>query len=784
MGRPAAQKAIPHAAALAAHLLAGDLGCAVSLEGCKRDRVRGVGFSYRDDAETSRVAIHLADRFCGYEPAEIVGRLAARVGHARLLVTSSGDPRGGYVCHLRVPPMGLVAARGGVATLLDAIGFAPRSGVIEVHPASRPGLLPFGLGGREFFHAPTLEAGGEWGAFALIEHLLELEPLDLEGARPATARRGTSGAAEAPGRPAPVPGTSPLATYLRLVSSGVAIVSVQPSELPRSPTGGWEWRASRAALDRTVETHLHVSATEQPARIGRRLINAVGLSYRADAVIDRGTIDLDGQHGYGPATVVARLAARVGRERLLVTSSSGRAGRYHCHVRFPPMPIAAARAALSALLVEAGFPKQSGAAEVFPGRSNCRLPFGLGGCDLFEGDDLHEVSRRPWQDLTARLDSLPRLDLSRWTRRGADARPAPKSPRANSPAPVNRGPDAEARAKIARWWREGVQRSERNDALFALARDCKRLGLPKGEALHKMQHWIDDGGLEKSAEARRPRGLARQRDDVVPDVVARAYARPLSRVEPVGPVNLTQGEIAYAVALAKVRCRAAFPEKRFRTAVAHAVVLLLDVLPRFKGAWQQRKDEVRLSRDDWTRTLGRRAGGYADVREALRLFTPSAPYVIDECPYTWRLLEAFPFEESEPAHPLVVTRPPRAPKTAETAETTETAKKKKKWRAAWVMAAAERVAARSRRAAERAGVEVREEARIDSVRVTPSDAVGATTDTSGLAAATGWTPDERLRGPVSARPGARPGPRSLRGGGCPQGTTVGLGGPPRRSTGA
>lgn len=153
LGRPAAQKAIPHAAALAAHLLAGDFGCAVALEGCKRDRVRGVGFSYRDDAETSRVAIHLAARFCGYEPAEIVGRLAARVGYDRLLVTSSGDPRGGYVCHLRVPPMGVGAARGRVATLLEAIGFAPRSGVIEVHPTSRPGLLPFGLGGREFFHA-------------------------------------------------------------------------------------------------------------------------------------------------------------------------------------------------------------------------------------------------------------------------------------------------------------------------------------------------------------------------------------------------------------------------------------------------------------------------------------------------------------------------------------------------------------------------------------------------------------------------------------------------------
>jgi hypothetical protein len=666
--RPVAQKTIQHDTALATHLLAGDLGYPVSLDGYEQDPVRGVGFSYSDDALTSRVAIHLPGRVRGFGSAEIVARLVGRVGCGRFLVTSSGGSDGGYVCHARIPLMSLRAVCRGVAGLLEAIG-APRDGGIEIHPASQHGLLPFGLGGRELFHAPALEFGTEWRAFALIEHLLDLEPIDLARPRSAAPRRQTSGVVGEPAPAAPAPGTSTLATYLHLVGRGFAIVSVQPTDLPRSPTDGWEWRASRAALETAVETHLRVSETEQPARIGHRRINAVGLSYRADAVIDRGTIDLDGKHGHDPGTIVAQLAAIVGRERLLVTSSSGREGHYHCHVRFPPMALAAARAALLALLAAVGVPERQGGTEVYPHRTNCRLPFGLGGCELFEDLELKQGARLPWQELTARLVALPPLDLSPWSRRAANAQLTQKLPRANGAAAVNPGVNAEARARIEQWWRDGVKRHERNDALFALARDCQRRGLSKDEAVQKMQHWIDDGGLDRSAEARSSRRLARQRDDVVPDLIARVYALPLRQLE---PVRLTKGEIAYIVELAKARCG--------RDA-AKAVVLLLDVLPAFKGAWARGRDEVKLSREVWTRTLGRRGGGYAEVRQALGLFALGAPYVIAECPYTWRLVGAFPFEEAQPARPLVVTRSPG-----------------QKWKATVVLAKAERVAARAARA--------------------------------------------------------------------------------------
>ena len=193
------------------------------------------------------------------------------------------------------------------------------------------------------------------------------------------------------------------------------------------------------------------------------------------------------------------------------------------------------------------------------------------------------------------------------------------------------------------------------------------------KAVQKMQHWIDDGGLDRSAEARSSPRLARQRDVVVPDLIARVYAFPLRQLE---PVRLTKGEIAYIVELAKARCG--------RDA-AKAVVLLLDVLPSFKGAWARGRDEVKLSREVWTRTLGRRGGGYAEVRQALGLFALVAPYVIAECPYTWRLVGAFPFEEDQPAHPLVVIRSPG-----------------QKWKATVVLAKAERVAARWARATARA----------------------------------------------------------------------------------
>ena len=732
--RPAAQKAIQRDTALATHLLAGDLGCPVSLEGYELDRVRGVGFSYDDDAMTSRVAIQLPGRMRGFGSAEIVARLVGRVGYGRFLVTSSGGADGGYVCHARIPLMSLRAARRGVAGLLEAIG-APRNGGIEIHPASQHGLLPFGLGGRELFHAPALEFGTEWRAFALIEHLLDLEPIDLARPRSATPRHGPSAVADAPERAAPAPEDSALATYLQLVGRGFAIVSVQPTDLPRSPTDGWEWRASRAALDSAVEAHLRISQTEQPARIGHRRINAVGLSYRADAVIDRGTIDLDGKHGHDPATIVAQLAALVGRERLLVTSSSGREGHYHCHVRFPPMPLAAARAALLALLAAVGVPERRGGTEVYPHRTNCRLPFGLGGCELFEDVELKQGARLPWQDLTVRLVALPPLDLSPWSRRAASAQPTQKPPRANGAAAVNHGVDAEARARIERWWRDGVERGERNEALFALARDCQRRSLLEGEAVQKMQHWIDDGGLRRSAEARSSRRLARQRDVVVPDLIARVYGRPLRRVE---PVPLTKGEVAYLVELAKARCGEDAPK---------AVVL-----PSFKGAWIRGRDEVKLSREVWTRTLGRRGGGYAEVRQALGLFALAAPYVIDECPYTWRLVGAFPFEEDQPARQLVVPRSPG-----------------QKWKATVVLAKAERVAARwaratarAMRAAEQAGAGVTpieenaaRESMNDSMELTPSeDALWSTPTPPGARApAAGW---------AVGRPASSPSPNRLR----------------------
>lgn len=676
--RPAIQARVDPRDAVAAHLLAGDMRGAVSLLGYPRERVRAVAFKYSQNARTSRVTIQLSGRVPGYEIAALVARLVARVGPDHLLVTAaaatSGDRRE-YRCHVRVPERRAIEAVADVAQLLDDCGFARRGGVVDVFPGPQFARLPFGL-----FESTVLHRSDDGFAFVpecgwrqMVREFQALEPLELERhPTPGGSPEGSGSCALTTSRsPADSSAATPLdpvdfEAYFDMVGRGVARVSLQPADLPWTANGGWEWRVSRAEVRDAVAAHLLASQTGQPWKLGRRAIRAAGLSYQRDAVTSRITVDLDGKHGYEPAGVVAALADLVGRDRLMVTASSGIPGRYHCHARIPPMRVDEAVAASRALLVKSGFAWMSGGAETYPSGSNCRLPFGLGGCELFEDEHLQVGRQSTWQELTRRFCGMPTLVLQPSAPAGGGARRLT----ARSHAPTY---DAEAAAKVERWWRKGVGPHERNDALFALAVDCRRRRLPQADAVREIQRWIDGGGLDQSAVARKPGGIAEQRNQTVLEVVARVYAFPPRAQR---RANLSGGEIAHTVNLAKERCG---------ERAAQAVVLLLNVLPWFKGAWLEGRADVTLGQSAWAQTLGRRGSGYALVRRQLHLFRQIAPYVIGERSITWRMTEGFPFEAGQPDECLVSTNPRPAKKQA--ASNPACPRK-----ASWVLAAAERVA--------------------------------------------------------------------------------------------
>ena len=451
-------------------------------------------------------------------------------------------------------------------------------------------------------------------------------------------------------------GDARFAAFVDLVAPGVESIFLQPEGLPSA--GGWQWTKPRKQPDLEAAIAHHLLAAEQraPVPLAGRIVRAVGLSYRDDALISRVAIDLDGR--YPPPEVVARLAARVGRERLLVCSSSGREGRFHVHARIAPMPMREARAAVAELLGDLGFPPRSGGCEVYPATGNGRLPFGLGGCDLYTDDGLEfPVQFRPLYlaelladrdaiDLRRRAQSSGGLEVAKPATTLLPTKPAPPSTR---PAPLSTKPakvaDLRAGVDVARWLRDGVDPGERDAAIFALARHFRRLGRGEEQTVAELQAWIDRGGLQRSRGAKSGRDLRHQRNVYAPSVVARVYAHlPPKALR----AHLTAREVGRVVAIAEQRC----PGDE-----ARAVALLLDVLPRFKGATLGGFDAVRLHRDHWTRLLGRRGNGYARLRSALELFDRGASHLRGERATTWHLRGgAFTFDPEQPARALVATR--------------------------------------------------------------------------------------------------------------------------------
>lgn len=469
---------------------------------------------------------------------------------------------------------------------------------------------------------------------------------------------------------------SRFSAYVKLVapsppSSYSGRVYVVHAHIPGKRAGGWPWiclRGRQGDMKRLLARHLLAGATHEPQRYASgvgAVFRAVGLSTPAQERVKYVSVDLDGQHGYEPHAVVAALRAHGGHDSVLVTSSSGRLGRYRALLLLgEPLPWAEMVSRASALLADVGFPAKAGGVEIFPCGRNSRLPFGLGGCSRFNDDALVEGRETHPLELSETLLGLRPLSLPVLTdrRRAASsrstgtARPvsAPEDP-SSSAARTSRVPlgDAGRRApnpSVSHWWKSGVAGpGERDAALWALILDCRDQGLSRQQAVVRLQRWIDDGGLDRSRVGTSTKGREWQRRDVVRRV-ADAYRHPAK--PRLRALHLTERETVDAAARAEET--AATPHE-----AAGIFGLLLAVLPTFKAVAASGAPYIALSHEWWRKHGGERC---ALLRDASALFvrvgSHRAQREFGAHAHAARWQTTFPFDRASPDRAVLPARAP------------------------------------------------------------------------------------------------------------------------------
>lgn len=407
-----------------------------------------------------------------------------------------------------------------------------------------------------------------------------------------------------------------------------------PAHMPRGAGGGWPWiRLHRCGTDltRLLACHILAGASGAPQRYasGRgAVLRAVGLSTPPTELLRHLSIDLDGQHGCAPDAVVHALRAHVGHRSVLVTSSSGRAGRFRALMRLDsPLALGDAIARATQLLTEIGYSPRSGAVEIYPSLRNSRLAFGLGGCTRFddvalaEGHDVHPLAlAEALLDLPVVL--LPRVRRLRPPAPHAAIRAAedlvPSSQRSSSGSTRQVQPRCEAspapQLRAATLWAQGVAGpGERDEAIWTLARDCRAQGLGERQAVARLQRWIDDGALDRSHAGSSLSGRDWQRRDVARRVRDAYRAASGQRAT----LHLTEREVVDAA----VRSEEA--AARSNASPAAIFRLLCSALPTFKAASSAGAPYLTLPHDWWREHGGDRC---ASLREASGVFVRVEPH--------------------------------------------------------------------------------------------------------------------------------------------------------------
>jgi len=348
-----------------------------------------------------------------------------------------------------------------------------------------------------------------------------------------------------------------------------------------------------------VEAHLQAGETGEPQQWGSNRIRAIGAQWAGFPDQKSGIVNLDLDGKIPPIKVLYALGTK--GVFPLVISSSGRPGRYRALILLDRMlPHALVKKLMLRILESCGFAVKRGAIEVYPGNVNTRLPFGLGGCEVYDRE-LTSGRKLDTKALLSALFSLEPIDLEKlaptvYTPAASKAK-KPKAKKSDKPGDF---------AQIA-----------------AEARRCFYARVTKDEALIRC--------FDLFARLREAADLTRDPCSIEPysgvslegitDLVCDAY----SFLEPTNsqPAHLNAADIrALSVAVRQAAKTQGIREDRLGDRV-------LALMPLWKGALlsgkinDQGQPIVKLYHREWRAVMGH---DYATMRDALGLWSTEIEY--------------------------------------------------------------------------------------------------------------------------------------------------------------
>jgi hypothetical protein len=377
-----------------------------------------------------------------------------------------------------------------------------------------------------------------------------------------------------------------------------------------------------ADAEKAIDAHMTSGKRQEPTAIegfDAYRIRAVSLGYEETDVVDFFSLDLDGK--YNAKTVMRALVTAFGKRSVLPHSGSGEKGRYRVlGLLRNPMEIRRLKALLGAVCALYGFPPLSGALEIYPDYRHTRMPFGAGGCQMFDPETLRPVGRADQASCLRAFRALVPIDLDLVAKElGVDSsgidtgipifrryaydpymrRVRPRS----TPRPIRR--------RIALGIRGP---GERQALIWIFVYDCLLSGRSMDRAIELLSEYIEAGMMDLSRDVARygREWLLKQ----IPRTIRRIYAS----ARPVGmpdPIALSERELALIDELVE-----RVPRTR-HTSPRRARRMLRTVLPHFKGNLSAGLPLLRWHSDLW-----RAAGGthYSRMRDAIGIFVQRTKY--------------------------------------------------------------------------------------------------------------------------------------------------------------
>lgn len=348
-----------------------------------------------------------------------------------------------------------------------------------------------------------------------------------------------------------------------------------------------------------VEAHLRAGETGEPQQWGSNRIRAIGAQWAGFPDQKSGIVNLDLDGKIPPLDVI--LALRIKGVFPLVISSSGRPGRYRALILLDRMlPHALVKKLMVRILESCSFAAKRGAIEIYPGNVNTRLPFGLGGCEVFD-HALTSGRKLDTKALLSALFSLEPIDLEKlaptvYTPAASKAK-KPKAKKSDKPGDF---------AQIA-----------------AEARRCFHARIPQGEAIN---HCLDlFVRLKEAADLTRDPCAIEPYSGVKIEGIAPLVCDAYSFLDAanVPPAHLNPADIrALSVAVRQAAKTQGIREDRVGN-------MVLALLPLWKGALlsnrinDQGQPIVKLYHREWRAVMGH---DYCEIRDALGLWSTETEY--------------------------------------------------------------------------------------------------------------------------------------------------------------